>query len=106
MEEKNLQVFENKYMEQFKELANTIKLKKDLEKSEKKLKEEIQKAMNEYGVKLIKTPYLKITSIGETQSVTIDLATFKNFEPNEYEQLLKDYPKTTIKAGYVKFEVV
>lgn len=98
--------FEKKAEVQIRAMADLIKARKAMEDSEKRLKAELQGLMEKYGVKNIKTPVLKITSIAESESKSIDLKAFEKAEPVEYAQLLVDYPKVTKRAGYVKFEVV
>lgn len=106
MSGKELTQFEKKAEVQIRAMADLIKAKKAMEDSEKKLKAELQVLMWQYGVKNITTPVLKITSIAESESKSIDLKAFEKAEPVEYAQLLVDYPKVTKRAGYVKFEVV
>lgn len=98
--------FEQKAEVQIRAMADLIKAKKAMEDSEKRLKAELKELMDRYGVKNITTPVLKITSIPESESKTVDLKEFEKNEPVEYAQLLVDYPKVVKRAGYVKFEVV
>ncbi len=79
--------------------------KKTYEEQEKALKAEIKAVMDKHGVKSIKTPVLNITNVEGSTSTTVDLEAFRKAEPEEYEDLLKDYPKTTTKSSYLKFEL-
>ena len=101
-----LTTFENRAAMQLKEMANLLIQKKKLEETEKSLKKVLKNLMDECGIKNITTPVLKITSIGESESKSIDLKAFQEKEPVAYAELLEDYPKVTKRAGYVKFEVI
>lgn len=106
MSNKNeIQVFENQHMEVFKELSNVTKTKKELEEQEKKIKANLQKAMKAYDIKSIDNQYIKITSVDGSSSTSIDLKAMKKEEPKLYEELLEDYPKTSVRSGYVRFSV-
>lgn len=87
-------------------LRDLLIQKKEMEKSEKKLKAEIKEVLDKYGVKSITTPVLRITCIEGSESTTVDLETFRKMEPEEYAGLLKDYPKVTKKASYLKFDPI
>ncbi len=98
-------LFEQKAELQLKNMASILWQKKEIEKAEKKLKEVLQSLMAEYGVTNIETPVLKIVSVAGSESKTVDLEEFKKYEPEEYAQLLADYPKTTTRKAYVRFEL-
>lgn len=106
-EPKEIALFESQYMTAFEKLAAAVKAKKQLEKDEKNLKEQLQKAMDEFGIKSIDNKFVKITRVaGSADKVTVDLEAFAKAEPKNYGELLEDYPKTVKgKAGYVKFDV-
>ena len=106
-EPKEIALFEEQYLAAFERLANAVKAKKKLEADEKKLKEQLQKAMDEFGIKSLDNKFVKITRVaGSADKVTVDLEAFQKAEPKNYGELLEDYPKTVKgKAGYVKFEV-
>lgn len=87
-------------------LRDVLIQKKKMEESEKKLKAEIKEVLDKYGVKSISTPVLKITNVEGSKSTTIDLDAFKKLEPETYAKLLKDYPKVTTRASYLKFEPI
>lgn len=106
MSNKNeIQVFENQYMEVFKELSNVTKTKKELEEQEKKIKANLQKAMDAYDIKSIDNQYIKITRVNGSTSTSIDLKALEKEEPELYAELLEDYPKVTNRKPYLTFKV-
>lgn len=100
-----IQVFETKYIAKMAELQRLAKAKKEMEAVEKEIKADLEKAMDEYGIKSIDNEYLKITRIEASSSTSIDLATMKKKEPELYAELLEDYPKVTNRKPYVRFTV-
>lgn len=100
-----VKVFENKYLAQMQQLQQLVNHKKELEKTEKQIKKELEQAMDEYNIKSIDNEFLKITRVEASESVSIDLAAMKKKEPELYEELLEDYPKVTKRNAYVKFTV-
>src|SRR5690606_8044957 len=100
-----VQVFENKYLTQMQQLQQRVNHKKEIEKTEKQIKKELEQAMNEYNIKSIDNEYLKITRVEASESVSIDLTAMKKKEPDLYDDLLKDYPKVTKRKAYVRFTV-
>ena len=107
--EGEITVFEEKYMTVFKNLSEMVKQKKQLEEQEKKVKAELEKAMDEYGIKSMDNAFIKFTRIAENPGKTetvIDLDKLKEEEPDLFNDLLKDYPKqvtTGKKKAYVTF---
>lgn len=100
-------LFNSQYLAVFGQLAAMTTMKKTLEAQEKAVKAQIQAAMDKFGIKSIDNEFIKITRIAAgADKQTVDLDAFKEAEPEEYADLLKDYPKTVKgKAGYVRFDV-
>lgn len=94
--------FEEKYVEKFNQLSELKKQKDALEKS---VKEELEKAMDVYGVTSVKTDKITITRVAESVTTSIDLKSLEEAEPDCYKGLLEDYPKVTTKKAYVRFTV-
>lgn len=103
--ENSVQVFEAHHVEAFQKLSEITKTKKNLENQEKQLKENLEKAMDEHGIKSIDNQFLKITRVGESKSKSIDLKALENEEPKLYGELMQDYPKETVRKAHVKFTV-
>lgn len=104
---KEIKAFEDQYMTVFRQLADITAAKKKWEKEEEKAKAAIKKVMDEYEIKSIENDIIKITCIAPgVDKKTVDLEAFAKNEPEEYADLLKDYPKTIKgKAGYLRFDV-
>ena len=100
-----LQVFDQQYLVVFQNLAEVTKQKKVLEDQEKKVKSQLETLMDEYGIKSLDNQYIKITRVAGSTSTTIDLKKLETEEPDLYNDLLVDYPKTTVKKASVRFNV-
>lgn len=105
MKMSNVELFQKQHLEVFKQLSEITKTKKQMEAEEKKIKAELEKAMDEYDVKSIDNNYIKITRIAESSSKSIDVKALQNEEPKLYGELLEDYPKVTNRKAHVKFTV-
>jgi hypothetical protein len=107
LEKNEVALFENQFIEAFKQMAAISKQKKDLDAKEKKFKEQLEKAMDEFQIKSINNDYVRITRIAENPGKTvIDVDELQKKEPELFNDLLKDYPKISgKKKAYVKFEV-
>ena len=100
-----VQVFENQYLAVFQNLAEVTKQKKALEDQEKKVKSQLEKLMDEYGIKSLENQFIKIIRVAGSSSTSIDLKKLEEQEPDLFKELLADYPKTTTRKAYVKFDV-
>lgn len=101
----DIQVFESKYMMVMANIASLEKQVKKLQDRQKSLKEELEKAMDEYNIQSIDNEYVKITRIEASETVSIDLKELQKKEPELYDELLKDYPKVTKRKAYVRITV-
>lgn len=100
-----VQVFEQQHMQVFKQLADITKAKKQIEEQEKKVKADLEKAMDAYDIKSIDNQFLKITRVNGSTSTSVDLKAMEEKEPKLYAELLEDYPKVTTKKSYLTFKV-
>ena len=91
----SIQEFENKYLQDFKQLRLLEEEKKNLEYLSKQAKEKILQEMLKAGVKSIDNDFIKIMVTNPSESVSIDLKEFQKKEPVAYAELLEDYPKVT-----------
>lgn len=82
-------------------IADIITTKKQLEETEKKLKEQIKAAMEFYNVKKFDNDILRVTYIAATTATSIDSAALKKKYPAIAEECSKQSPK----VAYVKIEV-
>jgi SMC interacting uncharacterized protein involved in chromosome segregation len=97
--------FEQSNIALFKDLKLLENSIKELQDKQKKYKDELVKQMEQYNVKSIDNDFVKVTYVASTQSTSVDLKTFKEKEPEEYDMLLNDYPKVTNRKGYVRIKV-
>lgn len=100
-----VQAFENQYLSVFQNLAEVTKQKKALEDQEKKVKSQLEKLMDEYGIESLENQFIKIIRVAGSSSTTIDLKKLEEQEPDLFKDLLADYPKTTTRKATVRFDV-
>ena len=105
MAENEVQVFEKNNLIIFQRLAEFKKAKDEMEAQEAKLKEALEKSMQEHGIKSFKNDYVTLSFVEASSSETIDLKAFKEKEPKLYDELLGDYRKVTNRKAYVKIQV-
>lgn len=104
-EKNEVQVFEQQHMEVFQKLSDVVKTKKHLEDQEKRFKEQLEKAMDQYDIKSIDNHFVKITRVNGSTSTSVDLKAMQEKEPKLYGELLEDYPKVSTKKSYLTFKV-
>lgn len=87
--------FNDKYtatMQRYADLENTIK---ELEDTKKKVRAEIQEAMEFYGIRSFENDILKLTLVAPSVSTTIDTSALRINDPDTYDSLIEVYPKKT-----------
>ena len=87
--------FNDKYtttMQRYADLENTIK---ELEDTKKKVRAEIQEAMEFYGIRSFENEILKLTLVAPSVSTTIDTSALRISDPDTYDKLIEVYPKKT-----------
>lgn len=87
--------FSDKYiatLQRYADLETTIK---ELEETKKKVRAEIQEAMEFYGVRSFENDFLKLTLVAPSVSKTIDTSALRISEPDIYDELIERYPKVT-----------
>ena len=105
--QEELQVFDKHYLAMFQNLADVTKQKKALEDQEKKVKSQLEKLTDEYGIKSLDNQFIKIIRIDANPGKqTIDVDKLLKEEPELHAELLADYPKTSgAKKAYIRFDV-
>ena len=105
--DEEIALFEQKYLSACQQLSEAVKERKKLEAQEAKVKEQLEKVMDEYGIKSIDNQYLNIIRVaGSEGKTTIDLDAMEKKEPDLFKELLADYPKTTgAKKASIRFDV-
>ena len=105
MADNELVLFENKALAVMKNLSDLKKEQDRLAKLETTAREELQKVMSEYGITQFKNEYVTISTVKGSTTVNVDLKELEKKEPELYADLLKDYPKTTVKKDTVRILV-
>ena len=105
MADNNLVLFENKALSVMKNLSDLKKEQDRLAEIEKNFRTELQTVMDEYGIVSFKNDYVTISLVKGSTTVSIDLKTLEKNEPQLYADLLKDYPKETVKKDSVRILV-
>ncbi len=103
-EESGLTEFKTSQVEVIQGIVNAVKLKKQIEAKEKKLKDKLKEAMERYGVKKFNSDLLNIVYIPEGQRSQIDSAKLKKAYPDIAAECTKvsktsAYVKVTVKEG-------
>ena len=100
-----LTVFEQQNMAIFQKLAEFKKAKEAMEQQEAKLKADLEKAMQDHGIKSFSNDYVTLSYVEASTSESIDLKAMQKKEPKLYKELLADYKKLTNKKAYVRITV-
>lgn len=87
--EENKLIVAQKTIEQIKDFERKRKL---IEEKEQEFKEQLIKAMQEYGIKSYESPdkSLKITYVPETLSTTFDSKAFREYDFETWQKFTKD----------------
>lgn len=96
-----LVVLQQEQMAVIQKIADICTQKKQLEATEKELKDKLKAAMEQYGVKSLDNDILKITYIAATASTSIDSAKLKK----KYPDIAAECSKTSNRSAYIKVEV-
>ena len=105
MADNNLILFENKALTYMKNLSELKKEQDRLAEIEKTARAELQKVMDEFGIVSFKNDYVTISLVKGSTSVSIDLKSLEKQEPELYADLLRDYPKETVKKDSIRILV-
>lgn len=97
--------FENKYLQTMIQISILEKQSKDLVEQAKKVKADLEIAMDQHDIKSIDNDYIKVTRVAGSTSESIDLKQLEAEEPKLYKELLKDYTKVTNRKAHVKISV-
>lgn len=100
-----LEVFHEKNLELMNQFVDVLKHKKEIEAQEKEIRSQLEKKFEESGIKSFECDLLKITRVAPTTTTSVDLKMFANAEPDNYAELVADYPKVTHRAGYITIKV-
>lgn len=96
-----LTLFQSKAIAVMQGIAELDRQKKALEVQDKNLRQELQEAMDKYGIKKFENDILKITYVEPTTRVTIDSTRLKK----ELPAIADKYSKVSQVKGSVRIEV-
>lgn len=96
-----LEVFQSKAAATIKAIADIVTAKKDLEEKEKVMKEQLQKAMEQYGIKAFDNEVIKVTYMAESVRNSVDSAKLKK----KYPDIAAECNKSSNVKAFVKIEV-
>ena len=105
MADNNLVLFENKALTYMKNLSELKKEQDRLAEIEKSVRADLQAVMDEFGITQFKNDYVTISLVKGSTITSIDLKALEKAEPKLYADLLKDYPKETVKKDSVRILV-
>ena len=97
----DLTLFQSKAVAVMQEIANLDRMKKELDAKDKVLRQELQEAMDKYGVKKFENDILKITYVEPTTRTSIDSARLKK----ELPAVAEKYSKVSQVKGSVRIDV-
>lgn len=98
-------VFNENYLATMKRYAELEQTVKELEDTKKKVREEIQNAMEHYGVRSVDNDYVKIVLVAPSTSTTIDTSAMRIARPEQYEELIHRFPKVTNRKASLRVTV-
>jgi len=96
-----LTLFQSNAMLAMQTIADIDRQRKELDVRDKVLRQELQEAMDKYGIKKFENDILKVTYVEPTTRTTIDSARLKK----ELPAIAEKYTKTTVVKGSVRIEV-
>lgn len=97
----NLEIFNDKTATVIKRISDIVSKKKQIEEIEKEMKGQLQKVMEEYGVKSLDNERIKVTYVEPTVRNSIDSTKLKKKYPN----IAAECNKTSDVKAFVKVEL-
>lgn len=102
--ENGLEVFRSRQMETIQKIISVVRMKKECEDQEKKLKDQLKAAMEQYGIKKFDSDELSIVYVAEGTRSTVDTTALKRLYPDIAAECTKvsktgAYVKVTVKGG-------
>lgn len=100
-EENAIQVFNDEAMIIMKSIASLDKQKKAIDEQDKRMRNALKNAMDEFGIKSFENDLLKVTHIAETTKTSIDTAKLKK----DYPDIAKKYSKVSKVSASIRISV-
>ena len=96
-----LEVFQNSARAIIQRISLLVKQKKEIEESEKEMREKLQQAMEKNGIKSFDNDVIKVVYVEPLQRTSIDSAKLKSQMPDVYAK----FAKTSNVKAFVKIEL-
>ena len=103
--ENKVAVFEQNNMMAFLELQALERQSEEIEARKAEVRGILTNGMEQYGITSIDNDIVTITYVSPSESTTLDTKKLRAQEPKTYNDLMKQYAKTTKRRGYVKIKV-
>lgn len=103
--EKNELTFNENYLATMQRYAELEKTVKELEETKKKVRAEIQEAMEAYGVRSVDNDFIRISRVSPSYSISVDTAALKIANPDLYEELVAKYPSKTERKASLRVKL-
>lgn len=87
-------------------LKEIKELKDRLEAEEKEIKAEMLDELKKLGKDNYKDEYAELSVVAATQTVSIDTKAIEKKDAELYVTLMKEYPKVTKRAGYLRVKIL
>ena len=94
--------FNAEHEELFRYLAVLEKQVKSIEDERKKAKAELLEAMEKHGINAIDNDYVRITYVGQSVTIGVDLKAMQLEDPKLYNKISKKFSKETVKKPYIR----
>lgn len=101
----DIALFNNNYMATMQRYADLETTINELTETKEKVRDEIQRAMTDYGIISIENDIVKITRVAPSVSTTIDTKAVRIADPDTYEDLIEKYPKVTHRRESLRVKI-
>ena len=98
-------VFNENYLATMKRYAELEQTVKELEDTKKKVRAEIQEAMESYGIRSVDNDFVRITLVAPSTSISIDTAALRIARPDQYDELIGRFPKKTERRASIRVTI-
>lgn len=98
-------VFTEKYLATIQRFVDHENEMKRLKEESEAMRKELMEAMDFYNIRSFDTDLMKATIVAPSVSTTIDTKALRMRDPDTYEDLLEEYPKTTERRQSIRITI-